>query len=105
MTISNKRLKELERAERKLQALEAGGVDNWEWYGESLSEFHKEEGIEELIDDFILDVQEHVLVDGINVEYPSVREAGFSTTLTDAGEEILRSLLKKYLEDIKELGE
>ena len=25
-----------------LRALELGGVDNWEWYGESISEFKKE---------------------------------------------------------------
>lgn len=36
--ISEKRLKELERAAAKLQALENGGVDNWEWYSESLKE-------------------------------------------------------------------
>lgn len=36
--ITAERLKTLERAEAKLQALEAGGVDNWEWYGESLKE-------------------------------------------------------------------
>lgn len=27
----------------KLQALENGGVDNWEWYGESLTNFLDEE--------------------------------------------------------------
>lgn len=26
----------------KLTALESGGVDNWEWYGESISEYMKE---------------------------------------------------------------
>ena len=31
--INVKRLKQLERAASKLSALEAGGVDNWEWYG------------------------------------------------------------------------
>ena len=31
-----------QREEWKLQALETGGVDNWEWYDESL--FHPDEG-------------------------------------------------------------
>lgn len=31
------RYNELLRAEKILNALYAGGVDNWEWYGESLS--------------------------------------------------------------------
>lgn len=26
----------------KLNALEIGGVDNWEWYGEAMSEFYNE---------------------------------------------------------------
>ena len=32
--ITTKRLKSLEMAESKLNALEAGGVDNWEFYCE-----------------------------------------------------------------------
>ena len=48
MIISKKRLEELERDSRKLLALEMGGVDNWEWYSESLQEFWREEELEEL---------------------------------------------------------
>ena len=36
ITISKTRYKELLRTEKELAALEAGGVDNWEWYSESL---------------------------------------------------------------------
>lgn len=43
MEISEKRLKELELAKRKLDALEAGGVDNWEWYDEAMSSFVEED--------------------------------------------------------------
>jgi len=35
-TITEERLKELEAAEKKLSALEANGVDNWEWYSEAM---------------------------------------------------------------------
>lgn len=38
VTISSKRLKYLEDRDAILSALEAGGVDNWEWYSESLSD-------------------------------------------------------------------
>ena len=41
VNISKKRLEYLERAYTKLTCLENGGVDNWEWYGESLEEFRK----------------------------------------------------------------
>lgn len=37
--IEESRLKELLEIEARLAALEYGGVDNWEWYGESLSQY------------------------------------------------------------------
>lgn len=42
-TISKKEYEELLDRNRKLSALEAGGVDNWEWYSESLSQYYDEE--------------------------------------------------------------
>lgn len=41
--ISKKEYQELMERNRKLSALEAGGVDNWEWYSESLSQYYDEE--------------------------------------------------------------
>ena len=41
--ISSERLKELLQAERVLNALRAAGVDNWEWYGDALSELEEDE--------------------------------------------------------------
>lgn len=40
--IDDSQLADLIRAEAKLAALEAGGVDNWDWY--SASTFDSEEG-------------------------------------------------------------
>ena len=37
--ISRGELLELLEAQYRLAALERGGVDNWQWYGESLSDF------------------------------------------------------------------
>ena len=37
--ISKKRLLELLEADAKLEALENGGVDNWEWSGASMSDY------------------------------------------------------------------
>jgi len=37
------KIKQLEKDSRILRALEAGGVDNWEWYGESLKEIWAED--------------------------------------------------------------
>jgi len=42
--IEESELKSLLRDSLKLAALEAGGVDNWDWYGESLHDAVKEFG-------------------------------------------------------------
>lgn len=36
------RLKELLEAEERLASLEIGGVDNWEWYGDSINDNYEE---------------------------------------------------------------
>jgi len=36
ITISKKKYDDLVKDSRELSALHAGGVDNWEWYGESM---------------------------------------------------------------------
>lgn len=51
--ISIKELQELLEAEAKLNALECGGVDNWEWYGEAFSNYLDFDGKYENWDDFI----------------------------------------------------
>jgi hypothetical protein len=43
VTIPKAQYDALVRDSKMLSALEAGGVDNWEWYGESLAEFFAEE--------------------------------------------------------------
>ena len=40
--ITETRLRELLEAEARLEALECGGVDNWDWYGDSLCDWLKE---------------------------------------------------------------
>lgn len=99
--ISEKELKELMRAKAKLDALEAGGVDNWEWYGESLKEFRKETELEELIDDTIDEILQCASENG-DVEYPAGRECGHSILLGDA-EDGVRALLEKFAESLKEM--
>ncbi len=39
VTITREEYETLKRETAKLAALEAGGVDNWEWYGEALADF------------------------------------------------------------------
>jgi formylmethanofuran dehydrogenase subunit E len=39
VTIPKKEYDALLKSQEKLNALEAGGVDNWEWYGESMMNY------------------------------------------------------------------
>jgi hypothetical protein len=42
VTISKKKYESLLEDSRVLDALHAGGVDNWEWYSESIQEHYPE---------------------------------------------------------------
>jgi hypothetical protein len=99
--ISEKRLKDLERAASKLQALEAGGVDNWEWYSESLKEWRKEGELEDLIATYVDDILQVCSEEG-DVEYPAGREAGHSILLGDAEDYVVK-LLNKFAQEVSNL--
>ena len=43
VTISQKKYAQLLDNSRKLNALENGGVDNWSFYGEAMSEYYDED--------------------------------------------------------------
>ena len=62
--LTDKRLKELYRAEAKLYALETYGVDNWEGYSIALEEYNKtieyDKKIEDLFNDICAQLSEHV---------------------------------------------
>lgn len=42
ITISRKLYDQLVKSQKKLEALEGGGVDNWEWYDECMSSLEEE---------------------------------------------------------------
>ena len=94
MNITGKRIRELEKAERKLLALEAGGVDSWEGYSESLAEYIAENAIEEEIDNAIYDLE---VVFGEHAFEPSERGAGiaFNDNLYENAHKIIHGLLNK----------
>lgn len=50
MALTAERIKELERAELKLNALEAGGVDNWEGYDFAMEAIRAEQDYEEFLE-------------------------------------------------------
>ena len=102
--ITAKRLKELERAESKLNALESGGVDNWEWYSESLKDWFKENRLEELLEEVVENIHD-IMVDGVDYDFPAGRDAGISLTLNESGEEMIKKIFKKLAEEYAEILE
>lgn len=71
----NKMLRQIE----KLEALERGGVDNWEGYGESLADWFAENEVEEALDAFVEEVND-ILVDA-EVDEPAGRGWGYDIIL------------------------
>ena len=49
--IEQRKLLDLLEAYFKLAALESGGVDNWEWYGDSLCQYLQEDEMNKTHDD------------------------------------------------------
>lgn len=96
--ITQKRLKELERLEAKMQALEAGGLENWEWYGESLEGWHAENDLDESVDALFDDIQA-TLQEG--TYEPSIRGAGFC--FDDSVQEQAVELIKDWISDNLEI--
>lgn len=57
--LSKAELLSLLEDQAKLEALECGGVDNWEWYGESIeeSEYYDEKECEIVVDELLNNYQ------------------------------------------------
>lgn len=91
MALSAERIKELEKAESKLLALEAGGVDNWNGYDFAMEDFRKEEKYEELLEEVA-----GCVVDAISdcIEEPAGRGCGYG--IRKQGYINIAEVLKKY---------
>ena len=96
MEITAKRLAEMEKAERKLLALVAGGVDNWAGYEEALEELIIEEEIDEMYNKFIDDLNDTLTE--AKVEEPAGRGCGYSIKFD---EDQVRRYLIQLVDDIE----
>jgi len=100
MSLSQKRIEELKRAEAKLLALEAGGVDNWDGYDISLEDFRKEEELNERLSELLGELE---IIFGEAAYEPSERGAGIAFT-DDVFNEAKNLLLKSKV-TFSDLGE
>ena len=97
MEITQERYRELEKAELKLDALEAGGVDNWEGIDFALGEYRRSIEIDEIINDACTEVAEAVCKE---VEEPAGSGCGFGIRQEGIDQMILiiRNTVKKVIE-------
>ncbi len=87
--LTKERIKELERAELKLQALESGGVDNWAFYDEAMDNYNKMIEKEEKIKVLLAEIEEELFEGAYE---PSEKGAGFCAT-TEARENAMKTLI------------
>ena len=97
VTISASEYKKMQRDLAKLNALEAGGVDNWEWYSESLTEWHKENHKDELLDGFIDELND--IMTEADVDQPAGPGCGYAITFDD---DLVKKLVLKFVKDLEE---
>jgi hypothetical protein len=90
MEISELELKKLRRDQDKLQALESGGVDNWDSYDDSLKGWYEENELEESRGNLISEL-EHVF--GECAYEPSEHGAGIAFNDDIAGQ-VMRVLVR-----------
>ena len=96
-------LAELEKSSRKLKALEQGGVDNWEWYHESLANFFKEEDQKEILNDAVSSILEFLTVEA-DIYEPAGRGAGYTIDL-DKSDKAFKQLILTIINEYNAAGD
>ena len=102
--ISQEEYDRLIKVDRKMDALEKGGVDNWEWYSESLAEIFKEEQQEEAIKSAYFDFTD-AIYDHISHDYPAGMDAGASYNISNDFKPMFVKLISKLFGELKEIDE
>lgn len=95
VTISKSEIERLRMIESKMAALEKGGVDNWEWYGESLASWREENEVKELKSNLFNELLE---LFGQSAYEPSETGAGFTINID---EDDFQPVLDKFISDMK----
>lgn len=91
-------LENLQRAQAMLSALEAAGVDNWDFYDDALSEFRQAEAKSAIIKQAGFDIVEFLCSDA-HIYEPAGRGAGYTIELVAKSQVDFECLIKKIIED------
>jgi hypothetical protein len=94
--MSSKRIQELLNAERKLNALEARGVDNWEWYDKALESIRKEDKLEDVVDMYVQDILELAAIAEVSAE-----DSRNGLYIVNIDEDETRGILQNFLQEYK----
>jgi hypothetical protein len=91
--------REIQRKLDKLEALEAGGIDNWEFYDCALKEWNDANHKDECIDQAIENIND-LLIEA-EVEEPAGHGAGYSINLD---ENVLFKILNNLIKNVQNNG-
>ncbi len=94
--MSSKRIRELLNADRKLNALEVGGVDNWEGYVEALGDIRKEDRLSDVVDMYVQDMLELAAQAEVSAE-----DSRNGLYIVNIDEEETRGILQAFLQEYK----
>lgn len=86
--ITDEQLRAFEKSQAKLNALEAGGVDNWDGYDFALEELRKEDEREEKLNHIAKCIEEIL---GESINEPAGRGCGFGFS-DKAGDDLVKYL-------------
>lgn len=103
MKLSDQEWKKIQRQLLKLEALEAleaGGVDNWEWYGESLKDWFKCNELDELVEAFINNLND--IIAEADISEPAGTGCGYYISFE---EEFVSKLVLDFARDYKDIWE
>lgn len=94
--MTNELPKEIQRRLALLDALEAGGVENWEGYDFSTEEYRKTIGREETADDIACEIAEAVCGE---IDQPAGYGCGYG--ITDRGFSLIVDIILKRCGELK----
>jgi len=102
MNISAARLAELEDTETKMQALEAGGVVNWEGHSESLKGYFKAKEQYEIIRDEIIQDAICTILEVLGSAAYEPSEPGAGVTFHPEAEVEVDAAIRVMIKELKE---
>ena len=98
VNITEQRLAQLEDIEAKMNALERGGVDNWEWYSEALKDYNAKKQEEESFNNLVDEICESLITE---IEEPAGSGSGYG--IRKEGLAAIKKIIKRFIAEQQNL--